>query len=270
MNGVSDADIIYEMLVEGASTRMLALFQDISDVELVGSIRSARHYTVQIAFSYDAILTSYGASAPGRDEIRSIGISHVDEGRQMLVRNPNRIGGRLALEHTGTTTGALATRWLPEYGFRLEHDDGFEHTLTFVDDGTPSGGSDATNVEVRFLSSKSSFFNYDADDRVYYLRQYNMDFVDGNDNSRPAFSNLLILKTSVTTISGSGGLRDTVTTGSGEGYFVSGGKYIEINWSRADKSSQFVYTNKDGSELELSRGTTYIGIIPTNMVTVFS
>jgi hypothetical protein len=54
------------------------------------------------------------------------------------------------------------------------------------------------------------------------------------------------------------------TVGSGTGYFVSNGRMIAIDWSRRDKSSQFVFIHEDGSVIELGRGKTYIGIIPTD------
>ena len=52
--------------------------------------------------------------------------------------------------------------------------------------------------------------------------------------------------------------------GSGTGYFVTGGEYVPIKWSRSDISSCFTYTLEDGTALNLSRGTTYVGVIPTN------
>jgi len=65
-NGVSDADIIYEYPVEGGLTRMLALYQDIAEVEMVGSIRSARHYSVQLANKSYALRDA----APPKEAIR--------------------------------------------------------------------------------------------------------------------------------------------------------------------------------------------------------
>ena len=49
--GISQADIIYEMLAEGRITRFLAIFQDYSKIEKLASIRSARPYYMDIAQS---------------------------------------------------------------------------------------------------------------------------------------------------------------------------------------------------------------------------
>jgi len=42
------------------------------------------------------------------------------------------------------------------------------------------------------------------------------------------------------------------------------GKYVPIKWARSDINSCFTYTLEDGTALNLSRGTTYVGVIPTN------
>jgi len=259
------------MQVEGGATRFLAIFQDMSNVGLVASIRSARHYSVQIAHSYDAILATYGGSPQGLAEIKALRVPHVSEGRSMLIRSPDRVSGRrFSREHTGSTSGDLVTRHLPGYGFRMDHEDGYDLGLVFVNNGTPENGSSATEAVARFSGSKSTTFIYDTEKEVYLVRQFSRDFIDANDNSRPSFTNVLMLKMSVSGIPGDGaGRRDIVTTGSGTGYFMCGGKYVEINWSRTDKSSPFVYTLKNGSVLELGRGKTYICIVPTNMNVTF-
>ena len=42
--GNSQADIIYEVLAEGGITRMVGIYHDVSDLGIVGSVRSARLY----------------------------------------------------------------------------------------------------------------------------------------------------------------------------------------------------------------------------------
>jgi len=276
MNGVSDADIIYEVLVEGGITRMLALYQDISRVEKVGSIRSARHYTVEIANSYDAILASAGGSPQAFAMVKQLGIPHLNEvegpRREIFFRDRNRVPGRrFESLHSVVLTGERAAEWLPKYDFRLEHEDNYKQVLTFVEDGTPRGGSAALEVSVPFCPSNISAFTYKPEKNVYTMREFNRDFIDANDNSSPGFTNILILKTSVSLIRGdASGRLNIVTTGSGVGYFVCGGKYIEIDWARADRDTPFMYTHKDGTELVFGIGRTYICVIPNNMNVTFS
>ena len=276
MNGVSKADIMYEVPVEGGLTRMLAIYQDFFGVEKVGSIRSARHYTAQITESYDGIFITAGSSPQALEEVRSRGIPHLNEvegpHREIFYRDRGRISGRrLESLHSVVATSERAMEFLPEYDFRLLHESNYKNSLSFIDDGTPSGGASANEVVVNITSGKTTTFIYDSGSKSYYAHQYKKDFVDANNNSRASFANVLIIKTSVTPIPGDGAGRLNVdTVGGGDGYFVCGGKYIEINWSRADKASPFVYTLKNGSELEFGRGSTFICIIPTSQDAVFS
>ena len=270
-NGVADADIIYEYPVEGGLTRMLALYQDISEVEMVGSIRSARHYTVQLAASYDAILVGAGRSQQAQSEVSSLGVPFLNEVegplRDVFFRDRSRIPGRRVDNlHAVVTTGERLMQWLPEYDFRLIHEAHYEHLLSFTDDATPVNGSNANQVIARLSSGKSSTFYYDAEKGTYHMQQYNRDFIDANDDSRPGFANVLILKTSVSNIAGdTSGRLNVNTTGTGDGYFINGGKYIEITWSRNSVSSPFYYTLRDGTPLKLGIGKTFVCITPTNL-----
>ena len=83
------------------------------------------------------------------------------------------------------------------------------------------------------------------------------------ESSMYAFSNLLILSADMKTVDSYGRLAVDLI-GSGTGYFVTGGKYVPIKWARSDINSCFTYTLEDGTALNLSRGTTYVGVIPTN------
>ena len=67
--GISQADIIYEMLAEGRITRLLAIFQDPSKIDALASIRSARPYFIDIAQSYGAVYMHFGGSVPAYNAI---------------------------------------------------------------------------------------------------------------------------------------------------------------------------------------------------------
>ena len=267
MNGIAQADVVYELLVEGGITRMLALYQDFSDVQMAGSIRSARHYTVEFARSHDAILIHAGGSQPyAYRTISELGVPNLDEvggnRRDIFFRDRGRIGGRrIDTMHAVVTTNARVAQFLPQYDFNLDHTPSFEQGWFFADDATPVGGTAATNAVVTFPGGKTSTFDFDATENVYRMTQFRRDFVDANDGSRPGFTNVIVMRTSITSMQGDGaGRQNVVTVGEGEGYFINGGRSIPINWSRANRESPLVFTNLDGSPLEFGRGTTYIGV----------
>ena len=277
INGISQADIVYELLVEGGITRFVALYQDFSNVGVVGSIRSARHYKVEIAEAYDALFIHAGGSPLGYEELDDRDITNfcAVTGRRsdIFKRDPNRIPGHTVLNyHSLTTSGASAMQWFPTYGIRLTHENSFRQALSFTDSPIPTGER-AHKAVARFSSGKSSTFTYNEAQNIYNMSQFGSQLTDANNNAHVTFTNLLFLEMPITDLVGRGegdGRQDMSTVGRGTGYFVSGGRYVRINWSRADKSSQFVYTDESGNWIELGRGTTYIGIVPTATATTFS
>ncbi|HPD01337.1 MAG TPA: DUF3048 C-terminal domain-containing protein, partial [Acetivibrio sp.] len=52
--------------------------------------------------------------------------------------------------------------------------------------------------------------------------------------------------------------------GSGEGYFITNGKYIEITWSKTSRSERTKYMDKQGNEIVLNLGQTWVQIFPVN------
>src|SRR5699024_6606618 len=53
-SGLSEADVVFEMLSEGDISRFIALYQN-EDPEVVGPVRSAREYFLDLADGYDAL-----------------------------------------------------------------------------------------------------------------------------------------------------------------------------------------------------------------------
>jgi len=218
-----------------------------------------------------------GGSPLGFEAIDNRGITAFDAVRgrraQIFNRDVNRIPGHTVQNYHGqTTSGALFSKWLPTYDIRLTHSDKFIQALFFTDNPIPTGSA-SEKVTVKYSSSKSSIFTYDKAKNIYYMAQYGSQFRDVNNNAAVAFTNLIILETPVADLVGHGegaGRQDMSTVGRGTGYFASAGRYIKINWFRADKSSQYIYTDENGNILDLGRGKTYIGIVPTGIDTVFN
>ena len=269
VNGISDADIVYEFLIEGGGTRFIGIFQNFINAGVVGSIRSARHYMVELAESYDALFIHAGGSPLGFEEIDTRGITAFDAVRgiraQIFNKDVNRVPGHTVLDYHGqTTSGALFSKYLPSYDIRVTHPDRFAQALFFTDNPIPSG-SRAHNVTARFSSAKNSTFTYDNAQNLYYMNQYGSQLTDANNNAPVAFTNLLILEIPIADLVGHGegaGRQDMSTVGIGDGYFVSAGRHIEIIWFRPDKSSQFIYADANGDIIDFGRGKTYIAIVP--------
>lgn len=76
--GLSAADVIYEVVVEGGITRMMAVFADPDAVPYTGPVRSVRHYYTDFAYPYDPIFVHFGGSKPGKAAVADRGLDNVD------------------------------------------------------------------------------------------------------------------------------------------------------------------------------------------------
>ena len=265
--GISNADMIYEIPAEGGITRMMAIFSHLYDVESVGSIRSLRPYYLSVALSYDAIVIHAGGSEQAYSDVKTYNADHLDGVRDgntssMFYRDASR--GQHGSEHTLFFHGANVEALVDRYKFRTEHESSYKTGLNFADNAVDqcTGGA-AENVQVTYNTSKSTTCTYHADSGKYTAVQYKADYKDGATGEAVPFTNLLILSADMKTVDSYGRLAVDLI-GSGTGYFVTGGKYVPIKWARSDINSCFTYTLEDGTALNLSRGTTYVGVIPTN------
>ena len=276
-NGISQADIVYEFLVEGGITRFLGIYQDFTNVGVVGSIRSTRHYMAEIVEAYNAMFIHAGGSPLGFEEVDNRGITAFDSVRgrrdEIFTRNTNRVPGFTVENYHGmTTSGSAFSRWLPTYGLQLTHDNNFMQELNFTHNPIPNGVR-AHRVNVKFSSGKDSTFNYNESQGLYYMSQFGSQFTDANNGIPVAFSNLLILDMPIEDLVGHGegaGRQDMSTVGIGTGFFASSGRVAPIIWFRDNKSSQFIYIFENGHEIELAHGKTYIGLVPPELNTIFN
>lgn len=271
--GISQADIIYEALVEGGITRMLALYQDPSEVDLIGSIRSARPYYVELAFGHDAIFLHAGGSDDAYSLISSLGVTAFDcikgyEGT-LFWRDANRVAANGSV-HSVVTSGEAITSLLPTYSIRMEHETNYTYEMQFAADGTPAGGEQALTIKAPFSAYKTGTFAYDADSGKYLVSQYGASHADGNTGEQLAVTNVLLLETNCHVISGDElGHMSITVTGEGNGWFACGGEYIPICWSKSSSSSQLTYTTQSGEALTLGAGNSYVCFLPLNSGATF-
>ncbi len=271
--GISQADIIYEMLAEGRITRFLAIFQDHAKIEKLASIRSARPYYIDIAQSYGAVYIHFGGSVPAYDAIAARkDLIHLDgikgswEGT-VVFRDPER-RKQMGYEHSVYTTGeylTLAMEKLSNKGYDLnqtEHPSAFTFGERWSDNSAVDGQA-ANKVTVTFSSSHKPWFEYDAESQKYLRFQYGDPQMDGWMDCQLAVDNVLVLRMSTKDIPSDLKLIDVDTTGEGEGYFFTKGKYVPITWQKEKYNSEILYFTQDGQPLVASRGTTFVSVVTT-------
>ena len=262
--GVGQADWIYEIEAEGGITRMMALFSHIQDVPSVGSIRSLRPYYLSLAFSYDAIMVHAGGSPEAYSDCQAFAADHIDGVRDPAAnafayyRDPSR--GAHGSEHTLFLYGDKIPAYADQVGMRRTHNEGYSNGLSFSQDSASLCPNDAANIQIAVTKSKTTSFTYHPESGKYTGYQHGGDYIDGATNEAVAFSNILILQAEMRTYDSYGRMEAEII-GSGTGWFCTGGKWVAINWSRADLNSPYSYTTQDGTSITFTPGKTFCAIV---------
>lgn len=262
---ISEADIIYEILVEGSCTRMMAMFTDISDAGAFGSMRSVRPYYVELVRSYDGILVHAGGSEQAYSDIASFGLDNIDGVRgnyadTVFYRDNSRMSA--GFEHSLFTTAEKITNHVASAKIRTEHAESRDYGFTFAEDAAPADGTAAGSIVVSFDGAKTTTFTYDETIGAYTAAQFGKTYADGNNGAVPQFENILILAADTAVVDDYARREIKINT-SGTGYFACGGVSIPIQWSHS-AGGDFEYTLADGTPLTFGVGKTYVCFVQTS------
>ncbi len=272
--GISKADILFECLAEGGITRLMGVFADYDELGVVGSVRSSRPYYIDFAQMFDAIYCHAGGSEDAYSEMASRGIDHIDGVRgdplSVYYRDPERMK-TMSYEHTLMTTSEGLLKTVDYCGFRTEHRDEFTVPWTFPDynSNVEVGDIEALHINIPVSAYQTVDYYYDSDTKNYLRFQYNGEkHIDGETGEQLTFENVIILFCNTWAYDDYGRLKVT-TTGNGNGYIASRGKYAPITWSRDSREGNLTLTDTAGNPVCINRGKTFINICNTTVVPTF-
>jgi hypothetical protein len=257
--GIAQAQIVYEILTEYNITRYMALFWGTMP-DMIGPVRSSRHYFLDYAMEYDAIYTHYGWSDYARADIAKLKIDNIHWDRKEtfweLTNDPNNwqdtytSGKRIAKE-----IERLKYSTTPKKEFPFKYHE--EMTI-------PADGQTAEEVTVKF-GSKGSYcgYIYDPVTRLYKRTRMGKDQVERNTGEQVLVRNIIIMKVTSRPIPNDSYHRiDLDTVGKGDGWYITGGRAVKLTWSKSARDAQTVYTLESGEPMVLNKGQTWIEVVP--------
>lgn len=265
--GLTEADIVYEMVnstANGRITRLMALVKDWESLGQFGSIRSARATNCMLTMEWNAILCHDGGpfyinnytSLPSCDHLS--GFSRIPNGK--------------AYEYTEYITSGEVAKRLKAENIEAEYNKHYAGThFTFTNNIELSDGDSATYIAPPFPHN-SSELEYDEETQLYYYSEYGKAHVDpANDNAQLSFKNVILQEANMYThkvdgvnLDQNGYMYYQLENSSGKGYYAVNGKVIPITWKKGSLTSPTQYFDEAGNELILNVGKTYIGIVPAD------
>lgn len=272
-SGISRADILLEVLVEGGITRLIMITNNYGGSEVYGPVRSIRHYTVSLGQAFGALTVGAGGSPMGYTMVKSLGIPYLDgvNGAYSglgFYRDKTRME-KAGAAHSLMTSGERLLSFAARNGWSTESQTEIRPVFNFAgdDDAAFEGRGEATHVCIPYSASQYVQMIYSRQTGTYYRYQLgDRAHIDAENGEQLNFTNVLILFAQTSAIpDDTEGRLDVVTTGEGSGYYVSGGRYLPIKWSRIGDTSSFIFTDDAGNVITIAKGKTFISVVPTGI-----
>jgi hypothetical protein len=261
--GLDKAQIIYEVVVEYGITRLMPVFwntEKVDEPELIGPVRSSRHYFLDYAMEHDAIYIHFGWSPLAKSDISKLKINNANG-----VAN----GGEIFWDITNNpknwqdsyTSIEKIEKYVQKAGYRTITDKSqvFEYN---THDVTPDEGQEAKTVNLKYSSYVCSY-EYNEETASYKRFRMSKEHIERTTGNQLEAKNIIIQYVKNYRIAGDTEDRQNLdTVGRGTGYYITCGKVIKIKWSKAERSSQTSYTDEKGEKIKLNPGQTWIQIMP--------
>lgn len=260
--GITKADIVWEMEVEGGITRMLLMFADASRLpDKVGPTRSARHYFVELVEGFDAIFVHFGGSPQAYNAINNRGTDHIDgmsDGNTFSRDNSRSVSS----EHRAYTTKDKVVAAIERKDFRTTLENEYLNPFKFNSTTKKLPDGNCSEIVVDFSNYASYTYTYSAEDNLYYSALNGSAFKD-SDGNQQNFTNIILCYVDKSSLGDAKG-RISLDLSEGHGVYVSNGTYQNIKWEKGDYSDMMKFYDADGNELSLNSGRSYIALVSSS------
>jgi Protein of unknown function (DUF3048) N-terminal domain/Protein of unknown function (DUF3048) C-terminal domain len=256
--GLDRADLVYEVEAEGGITRFMAIFQ-CQDVKRIGPVRSARLVDAALLQQFNQPLFAYAGGSPPTaariDKLDIVDLNYNDAGdayEQDLTRE--------APHQYFTSTRAL-------YDAAGKQGGTSEPLFAYDDELENQGTRKATTVHLNFSPAADVVWSYDRKSGEY-LRSHGTTPHTLENGARVSAANIVVMQvkrvtTGLVDVAGSP-VPDWDVVGSGKAFVIRDGRAISGRWERGSPGDVTTLVDRDGEEIALAPGRTWITLFPTD------
>ncbi len=273
--GLSDAEVLYEIKVEGGITRFMALYDDYNTIPTVGPIRSARDQFFRLVLPFQPLYVHIGESSVQKQYIADYDYSewNIDDSvdSNLFWRDQNRLNQGYPLEHTAYTSGERIAATVANKGIddRRSYNSAIFDFVPYDEPARTLTGGEATEVTVYHSASYRTRMTYDAASGKYMMSQYASGSysptVDENNGVQLSFDNVLVLFTDIHTYPGheAKDLQYVAYGDGGVGFYYNGGRFEEVRWLKGTDLDVLRIVSADGTEtpVQINCGTSYVAVV---------
>lgn len=265
--GLNEAYLVYEIIVEGGETRLMACFKG-ANLEKIGPVRSSRHYFLDYAMENGAIYVHYGWSPQAQSDISTYKINNINgitESGKTFWRVKDKSSPHNAVT---STQNILASAEKKGYATTSN----VTSVLNYVvDEVELTEGTDANKIVIPYTDSHKVMYEYNPETKMYTRYSKGELQKDWDTKENVTTKNIIITKAKNYTLNDSEnkGRQGLKNIGKLDGYYITNGKVIPITCTKDSRISKTKYEDLSGKEIEVNDGRTFIQICPIDSEIIF-
>lgn len=259
-SAVAAADIVYEMPVEGGYSRLMAIYTNITDIE-IGPIRSARPCFLDRAMEMTAIYVHCGGSDRAYTDIRNEEIEDIDQitaMKSVFWRSTHR----KAPHNVYTTLDKISSYSDVSHYENSEIIPIFQFSDSEIVNESQENMVDL--VDMWIFDNYTVQYKYNKENNNYERYVNDKTYKDEATDEAVCVSNIIFQSCETKRDDGSydgNGRTIVFSNGQGNGYLLTGGGAQKITWSKKDRYSITEYFDEAGNPVELNTGKTWVHVL---------
>ena len=260
--GLEDADIVFEEMVEGGITRFAAVFHSTLPTQ-IAPIRSVRPMDGPITSWTGGLLAFSGGQAQFTSRAQDDGLQLIsmdwgDDGftREKSRYSPHDVAGDPAV-FLSQADGDHQASPPPFCAFDTEGKGGTTQAL----------GTAAATLSIQFSGMATPTWTWDAAS-AHWLRAEGTDPAMAFSGVQLSATNVLIVNVDVVMLAGTDAagthIPESIVVGQGTGLAASGPMSAPITWQKDSETAQWQFFDSNGAPLVLNPGSTWVELVPTS------
>jgi hypothetical protein len=245
--GLSGADLVVEELVEGGSTRYAAFYWETKPA-LVGPVRSMRATDIGIAQPAEALLVAAGGAPKTRRRVKEAGIELREERDPGFSRDNSRDAPYNLMVDLDELAGSLDDA-APPHPY-----------LPFGAADDWPGGTQATTIEASFSGAHTTTWRFE--DGTGWIRPDSL-AKQGDDFVPETVLVMQVRLVDAGYLDPAGNpVPESKVVGEGDATLFHAGEAVEAHWTKSETAAPIELTTRDGEDLTVPSGPTWIELIP--------
>lgn len=251
--GLDHTDIVFEELVEGGLTRYVAVW--FSDVPAeIGPVRSIRPMDPDIVSPFGGLIAYSGGQQRFVDMMLNTPVHNAIHGGvddRFMYRTRSKAAPHNVLVQAQDLRAAYADVPPPAQQFAYSQRPQTASAAAY--------GSVANGFDLFFSAKESRSWRWDAGSGRYLRSQNGSPDMDSA-GGQLAATNVVALSVGIDWAYGD--IPKTVMVGSGPAWVSTGGKAIQVTWTKASADAPIALTNQYGTPVYLAPGNTWVELVP--------